>query len=324
MNYCTEAIEFFRHLSGFKAYDKLDGRSFQLVTSLLTKGEKYLLPENGDVGININSVEPSMFQYVRPPFPITIFEYADSNDVSAAEKARDEFFGTSVSGVAKSSKRITIVLDLESDMIAKLFGKAEKNSVMVIAANFIDEDKMWQITPIAGIINIKNNEPAEFKGTNGATYLGWDIEVFELFPKTIEMAVEKFGAEVKNDFSRDLNDDLRIAVCALIASNCRNVEEISTTISAKLNKKREKNGKAPFFSYRILDIFLKDARALPSGGGRRSAAIKAALTSPAIRLHGVRGHFKKRKTGIFWWRNHIRGDKAQGIVAKDYRVIKEK
>ena len=38
------------------------------------------------------------------------------------------------------------------------------------------------------------------------------------------------------------------------------------------------------------------------------------------RLHMARGHFKVRKTGIFWWRDHWRGDPAQGSVDKRYVV----
>ena len=36
-----------------------------------------------------------------------------------------------------------------------------------------------------------------------------------------------------------------------------------------------------------------------------------------------RGHFKERKTGIFWWEAHKRGEDNLGIIEKDYQ-IKEK
>lgn len=38
------------------------------------------------------------------------------------------------------------------------------------------------------------------------------------------------------------------------------------------------------------------------------------------RAHFVRGHFKRRKTGLFWWTPHGRGDISRGFVTKDYRV----
>ena len=38
------------------------------------------------------------------------------------------------------------------------------------------------------------------------------------------------------------------------------------------------------------------------------------------RAHFVRGQFKCRRTGIFWWTPFIRGDKALGFVSKGYEV----
>lgn len=40
----------------------------------------------------------------------------------------------------------------------------------------------------------------------------------------------------------------------------------------------------------------------------------------AKRLHTVRGHFKIRKTGIFWWSDFWRGDAKSGEVTKSYEV----
>jgi hypothetical protein len=39
-----------------------------------------------------------------------------------------------------------------------------------------------------------------------------------------------------------------------------------------------------------------------------------------LRAHFVRGHFKARKSGVFWWSPHARGDLSRGMVAKDYEV----
>jgi len=38
------------------------------------------------------------------------------------------------------------------------------------------------------------------------------------------------------------------------------------------------------------------------------------------RLHAVRGHWKIRKTGVYWWNDFMRGDAARGTITKDYTV----
>lgn len=38
------------------------------------------------------------------------------------------------------------------------------------------------------------------------------------------------------------------------------------------------------------------------------------------KLHLVRGCFHKCKNGIFWWNPHLRGDRKNGVVVKDYEL----
>lgn len=47
----------------------------------------------------------------------------------------------------------------------------------------------------------------------------------------------------------------------------------------------------------------------------------AARAEPAaVRARFVRGHFKARKTGLFWWSPFVRGDAKAGFVMKEYEV----
>jgi hypothetical protein len=39
-----------------------------------------------------------------------------------------------------------------------------------------------------------------------------------------------------------------------------------------------------------------------------------------IRAHLVRGHFKIRQSGIYWWSPHVRGKAALGMIHSNYRV----
>lgn len=78
---------------------------------------------------------------------------------------------------------------------------------------------------------------------------------------------------------------------------------------SKINKMRRLRGKSPLREYRILDILpdVKKRMFHDNGDGEN-------------RLHWRRGHFKVRKTGVFWWSPHLAGNKELGMVEKDYRL----
>jgi hypothetical protein len=43
----------------------------------------------------------------------------------------------------------------------------------------------------------------------------------------------------------------------------------------------------------------------------------------AARQHLVRGHFKIRKTGVYWWAPFLRGDARHGTIKRhEYEVVK--
>lgn len=98
--------------------------------------------------------------------------------------------------------------------------------------------------------------------------------------------------------------------------NCKNlffditVEKVSETV----NRKRAKKGKQPLYEHRVLDIdFCKQ-------GPGRSGLVGG--SGSAMRAHLVRGHFKQRKTGLFWWSPFARGNANHGIVNKEYSLSK--
>lgn len=88
---------------------------------------------------------------------------------------------------------------------------------------------------------------------------------------------------------------------ALILLNCRNaVETEYVEVSAKLNKNRIAKGKPPLAEYRIVKMRLtpRFERVVARNG--------EATTSRLTRATLVTGHFKVRKSGIFWWSPHAR------------------
>lgn len=104
----------------------------------------------------------------------------------------------------------------------------------------------------------------------------------------------------------DQGDELRRMfitqiLSALILLNCRNaVVEERVPAPERLNKKRLKLKRAPIPEYRTVKVHL-------SGAARRAWSERGLSSSQVRDGAFVIGHFKVRKSGIFWWGFHMRG-----------------
>jgi len=98
-----------------------------------------------------------------------------------------------------------------------------------------------------------------------------------------------------------------IATLALL--NSRNASELQPVNPR--NKTRKLTGKRLLYSYHLLSI--------PSRYKQRNVA-SAGDDPRQLRAHFVRGHFKVRKSGIFFWSAFQRGNPDLGFVHKDYQL----
>jgi hypothetical protein len=142
------------------------------------------------------------------------------------------------------------------------------------------------------------------------------MQVAPYFRTTMTLIADK-DPETAEKLGRYANHDWAgepwfwLAVMALL--NAKN--GASSTFSPapeKLNKARRKAGKPPLVEYHQLTLRI--------GPSERGAARGEASSREAMRAHTVRGHFKIRRTGIYWWRPFIRGDVASGFADKSYRL----
>lgn len=109
-----------------------------------------------------------------------------------------------------------------------------------------------------------------------------------------------------NDFAGETN--FIISLLALL--NCSATNKELVTISPRLQKSRMTRGKLPLIDYHILKIRLSSSQQKYLKG----------IPKEQRRLHLRRGHFKVRKTGMFWWNPHFAGNKELGFIDKDYAV----
>lgn len=94
----------------------------------------------------------------------------------------------------------------------------------------------------------------------------------------------------------------------LSALHCSNVKRQEHHPDAKLQNARAKRGKPPLFSYWTLEVDGKRAHNENQGGSRASS-----------RVHLVRGHPREYEAGKWTWvQAHARGNRAGGMVHKDY------
>jgi len=102
---------------------------------------------------------------------------------------------------------------------------------------------------------------------------------------------------------------------ALILLNCRNAVDTEVVPAPeKLNRQREKKGKAPLPEHRIVRIHLSPSR--------KRAYESQGRTAAAARGHLVTGHFKVRKSGVYWWSPHWRGSATDAVPEKTYVVTR--
>lgn len=101
---------------------------------------------------------------------------------------------------------------------------------------------------------------------------------------------------------------LAVVAKFLSALNCSNVHRQEHAPAAKLQKARAKRGKAPLFSYWTLQLDGKSERGENQGG-----------THASPRVHLRRGHPRQYAPGKWTWvQAHAVGNRADGVVHKDY------
>lgn len=100
------------------------------------------------------------------------------------------------------------------------------------------------------------------------------------------------------------------AICVALEAECATHEV--TRAPEKLNKKREKEGKVPLYSYHVVSLARRSRVAnpltIPGESGRK------------VRLHFRRGHWRHYQTHRTWIKWMLVGDPDLGFVDKEYRL----
>lgn len=91
--------------------------------------------------------------------------------------------------------------------------------------------------------------------------------------------------------------------------NSRNCIEREPVDMGRLNKARARRHKPPLHDYTNIKLVMSRAR--------KRAADAQGISRETARWHLVRGHFKVRRTGVYWWSDFTRGDPSKGGIHRE-------
>ena len=121
-----------------------------------------------------------------------------------------------------------------------------------------------------------------------------------------------FNDVVRTSWESDIEGEPPFAETIIAMMNSRNAVEHRPVDLSGLNKARAKRGRSLFLPYKTTHLQLSQAQ---------TRAFRAGLLSrEEAGQHRVRGHFKIRKTGIYWWHPFFRGDAAKPVQREQYKV----
>jgi hypothetical protein len=153
---------------------------------------------------------------------------------------------------------------------------------------------------------------------------GYDCTMGDLLADRVKIGVAPFcppymanqffesSREMIRLMASDWGGEIRYLISLLGLLNARNVAESASVDRSKLNRKRIADRKPPFCNHTLLKIRAMHRRSLIGARG--------AGTSEDVREHFVSGHWKARRTGLFWWNPFWRGNPEQGKVSHDYQI----
>ncbi|WP_158933244.1 hypothetical protein [Acidisphaera sp. S103] len=120
------------------------------------------------------------------------------------------------------------------------------------------------------------------------------------------------GTQEWHLWTSDIRGEPGIARSILLLLNSKNLTHSEESPAPeRLNRQRVKVGKLPLLGHTKIRIKLSRALQQRAGEGTQREA---------SRFHAVRGHFKIRASGVYWWSDFMRGDPTRGSVHGTYKV----
>lgn len=321
----------------------LEGRPLEKLLDKIRRAHKFVFEEQTTrLIIDTKNVTPSetlaLLDYAKPPYDLTWLEFPQTGYLANEElnaitgKPRTKRLGFLVEKVADDECHISMAYSFKNPVNGPeicLSCLAFKNRRLpkeaLDAIYFIGEeiatDSMRDIITDETLYSLRKSKeriaklsPSEIacaKQTD-SMFSNFLHPAFCNFANLVvrEKGDIEFGKLIQAANGDWYGESLVVPI-AFSFLGCRNVFQTNEVLPPeKLNRARAKRGKEPFFSYHMVDLKPKLRERLEASVG----------TGVQQRSHWVRGHFKERKTGRFFWHPHLAGNPDLGFVVKDYKA----
>jgi hypothetical protein len=153
-------------------------------------------------------------------------------------------------------------------------------------------------------------------GTTHSETKQFELFHFRFLPDSLRHADGKYQMDIENVDGKDIDEVRWEHACIIlifdfiVRMNSKRITEFRPAEDlSRINKKRLRLGKLPLCEYHVVDLNKEIKQYLKQVNGD---------VVHGVRFHWRRGHFKIRKTGIFWWNPHTAGRIEQGEIQKEY------
>lgn len=114
---------------------------------------------------------------------------------------------------------------------------------------------------------------------------------------------------------KDWQGERRWIIGILLLLNSRNLFRLENQSVSTKNKHRSTRQPPDIISHKNVKIHLTKV-------GENRMNSQGYNSSQEMAWHKVRGHWKVRKTGVFFWRPYTRGNPAKGVIERNYTITR--
>ena len=279
--------------------------SFDIMQRMIARAHKFVLaPDMAAAADGLaNNTEQILriIPFCRLPFPVCWFELAQAD--------RPHFVAAPLhfEGAASRPKRVGFLCFALPERQWRWF--------TIMCWSLTDPRSLFEANVSMITVQCNTKEPFKRPAGAGEPSLGKyaDMHQAPFCPAELAGGIFKKGGELRELAAQDWGGEIQFLFSLLGLLNSRNVAEHHDVDNTDYNKKRVKAGKPPLSSHTLLKIRPMHRQSFARPG-------RPPMSHDEIRSHFVSGHWKTRRTGLFWWNPFMRGNPARGTVSHDYEV----
>ncbi len=192
-------------------------------------------------------------------------------------------------------------------LIAALEAQLLRPASVATLAEFVSHRKGWER------LADKDAEIRALQSLESVMLPGLSKHGWRLVDLLVQKAPMEAMAQMMRNWFADIEGEGTFVQCVLAILNSKTrVIDHRTVDLRRLYRARQRRGRRPMVTYSVTHLRMSRAQ--------RNVADAAGISREEARQHMVRGHFKIRRTGVFWWSSFLRGDASRPVHRRQYEV----